>query len=377
MDKWIIISIVIIVLLGITSFILMKNLSNPQPSPEEKKECNTLTYNGENRINLVFFSTKKQAEKYSDFLMSISPFNENKNEFNFYYIDNYQPECELYEDVAILCYNKDLIKKASICPNDFIVVIEDKDEKIRSSAYMDVLSINLNHQLTVIAHEFAHSFANFAEEYTPAKIPKNSENCASSCEEFKGYNNECKKGCSEEDYYRSIDAGIMRTLSSESFGEFNENLLRERMGLNRNTPITGNVIENTKDCSEEYLLIEGTYHKDGTMTISDTSTQMGCVGSGGVEGFEYKVTLKSGSTSTKNFNPQLMFTDSQEEGEEEISGETFLITDRPFYIKATYPNLEEIQSLEIKKEDSTLAKINLEESLGMSPTDIDNIPCKQ
>ena len=156
-----------------------------------------------------------------------------KDNFNFYYIDNYQPKCEIYQDKALLCYNKDIVRKAASCPHDFIVVIKEDSRNIRSSAYMNVMSINSKHSLTVLLHEFGHVFVNLAEEYVPAKLPKKAKNCVDECTKF-SIKDGCYEGCSKADYFRSINNGIMRTLSSTNFGIFNKKLITDKIILIEN-----------------------------------------------------------------------------------------------------------------------------------------------
>ena len=150
------------------------------------EECKTLEYNGENKIDFVFFAAKEQTRQYADFFLNTYPLSEQKNNFNFYYIDNYSPECDLYKNIAILCDSREIKKKAASCPYDFIVVLKEKSSEIRSSSYVNIMSINSKHQKTVFLHEFGHAFAIFAEEYLANQKPaRGSKNCAKSCSDFK------------------------------------------------------------------------------------------------------------------------------------------------------------------------------------------------
>src|SRR3989344_5767232 len=169
-------------------------------SPENVKnleECKVARYVGENAINFVFFSTKEDALGYSDFLLKEKPFNKN----------------------------------ADTCPNDYVVVLQEKENSIRSSAYQGVMSLNKVHPLSVFNHEFGHVFAEFAEEYLTdnTNLPRRAKNCVADCTEFEGLNEGCYLGCTRSDYYRSIENGVMRTLSVSNYGNFNENVLEERI----------------------------------------------------------------------------------------------------------------------------------------------------
>lgn len=220
MNKKIILwSIAGIIILTAAIFIVIKNNTNANYS---SLTCEILKKGGEGKVNLVFITKepKEKITKYLEEFNKINPINEEIEKFNFYYIQE-NPECELKYN-AVLCYSRRLIGIASNCPNDFIIAIEDKSPEIRSSAYMNVISVNLNHNPNVVMHEFGHVFANLADEYVPANIPRGSKNCKS-----KELFEENFLGCSKENYYRSSPASIMRTLSSNSYDLFNENVIKQ------------------------------------------------------------------------------------------------------------------------------------------------------
>lgn len=356
MKKWLWITIII---LATTAFILPVSLYLSEEeilsSPEE--ECKVLNYTSKGRVNILFFGEKQQAEEYSNFLLDIYPFNETKDKFNFYYIDTYSPTCELYKDISILCYSKELIKKASACPSNYIIVLKDEKRKIRSSSYMNVLSLNIAHPLSVFAHEFAHAFANLADEYTPAKLPRKQENCKSDCSEFEG--EECFSGCSENDYFRSYNNGLMKTLSAKEYGPFDSMIIAKKLGVDFDSKITGNVIQEPTYCPEQkYYLIEGEY-ASGEIKIKHQSIEEGCPGSNGKGPFEYKLTMSDGPELSSDFNPEIIFTDNEEGGDiYEYSGE--------FYLRLLL--IDTAESLEISLEDKILVKTNLIKE--------DSVPCQ-
>ncbi|MEK6890568.1 MAG: hypothetical protein AABX03_00355 [Nanoarchaeota archaeon] len=330
----------------------------PKTSPQDQNTlfpCNTLEYNGQDKINLVFFSTKEDAEIYSNELFSFSPLDENKAQFNVYYIDTYLPKCELYKGIAILCYSKENIKIAASCPNDYIIVLKEEDPSIRSSSYMNLLSINKNHPLTVIAHEFGHAFANFAEEYTPSNIPFGSKNCVETCNKFNSLNEGCFEGCSKDSYFRSIDYGIMRTLNSKAYGKFNEKIISER--ISKSNKITGNIVLETENCNaQKYYLISG-FYKQNEIKIINKSLEKGCVGSSGSGPFNYAIQKESGAVIGEGeFNPEFIFTDAQNIQEIQITGGDFE-SDINFILKI--PIIPEASSLNIIKENKTIQVISL------------------
>ena len=165
---WIGIGVVVVIVAIAAVFFVVKDF---QGSPSAGLlECKTYSYNGEGATNLVFFSPEEDVNKFMNSLYEFEPFGDNKDILNVYYIDDYQPECEIYKGIALLCYSKDVVKTAGSCPNDVIVVTQDQPRKIRSSAYMNVISLNNNLPASVFTHEFAHAFANLADEYVPTVV---------------------------------------------------------------------------------------------------------------------------------------------------------------------------------------------------------------
>lgn len=222
--KWIWTIIGVLILAGGIFFFY----NNSKTSFSEGAECERISYNGDpsGKINIVFFTngvSKDSLQEYVNYFESVSPFSENKELFNFFYLD-YKPKCKI--DVGLLCYSRELIEMSAKCPNEFIVVISDEDASVRSSAYMNVISMNSNLPKSVLTHEFAHVFANLADEYIPASIPFGSKNCASNCVNFGGIGG-CFEGCSKENFFRSSENSVMRTLSSEKYFEFNENIIKQ------------------------------------------------------------------------------------------------------------------------------------------------------
>lgn len=251
-------------------------------APEEiLEECKTLKFNDEEAINLVFFSPKEEAKEYSDYLIKSEPFDKYHDAFNFFFIDSYKPECELYKGIAIYCHSRDLIKKAASCPYDYIVVLDEMESKIRSSSYKNVMSINTKHPLSVFLHEFGHSFSNFAEEYIPARIPRGSKNCQSDCEKFEGEVDGCFEECSNSRYYRSIENGVMRTLATDDFGIYNDELISNLIenSIPKDLQITGNAIKEGRftDCSkQEYIFFTTEKQADGTFKEIIKTRERGC-----------------------------------------------------------------------------------------------------
>ncbi len=323
-------------------------------------DCRTLAYKGENKIDIVIFSDLQTATTYKEALLSFEPMKTYSEAFNFYYIDDYPltDACEIYKGIALLCRSKGLIKKASSCPNDYVMVVQSHPTEIRSSAFLNIMSINSNLPMSVVQHEFGHVFASLAEEYVPAIIPKNSQNCAKDdnsnleldCDRQFGANrNGCYVECSDKNYRRSIDAGVMRTLSSNSYGIFNDNLITER--LRTSADLSNRPAENqlnnlnvgfsptTCETQEYYLVKAEVDHAKAEINLIDVDTYTGCAseesngfGATTLEIFDGESEEKIAESS---FNAELIFVDGNDKivnGESVINGETFA-NQEPVYLK--------------------------------------------
>ncbi|OIO81553.1 hypothetical protein AUJ84_00810 [Candidatus Pacearchaeota archaeon CG1_02_32_132] len=335
----------ILLFLGATIFYFSGTLNSPALNLHPVlEECNSLIYNGENSINLLIFGEEKESLEYANYFLKTPPFEEYSHSFNFYYItpESYKPTCKIFQGIATLCYSKELIKKAASCPNiDHIIVLDEQPGEIRSSSYLNVMSINKAHPLTVLIHEFGHSFANLAEEYKTNQAPvRKSENCQSSCDDFTGEINGCFQECSKSNYYRTINSGIMRTLSNSDYGLYNQNLIIKLIEkkIAKEKTITGKATTDNNPCTEQsYYLIEARKINKG-LEVIDKSIQTGCpenpqdIG----EGTTYDIYSPDSSLALGKIRNEI-FTDNQEiindEGEIEgyvfdssQEGETFILT---------------------------------------------------
>ena len=209
-------------------------------SPPTNVTCNELMRGDSSGVHLLFFGNKEAVQRYTDALLQVEPFNQFKSSFSVSYINSYEPNCELYQGIALLCHTRELVRVASACEHDYIIVLRAESASIRSSSFAKTLSINTNHQASVIAHEFGHAFAHFAEEYTPADLPSSQPNCKSACALFGQA--QCYQGCSDSSYFRSSDAGLMRTLSAQNYGDWNTHYL-EGLLTKKSSALTGHAID--------------------------------------------------------------------------------------------------------------------------------------
>ncbi|MBS3172239.1 hypothetical protein J4438_01495 [Candidatus Woesearchaeota archaeon] len=140
-----------------------------------------------------------------------------------------------------------------MCPHDYVIVAVDSEgiqnlfDLLRSSAWMGIASLNTADDPLVFSHEFAHLFANFADEYEyGGKISWDAPNCDSSWETCPKFNvvgdSECVQGCVNNENSRSINVGIMRDYwKSKVYGSYNEHIL------------TAFILKNTKASSNDQI----------------------------------------------------------------------------------------------------------------------------
>jgi hypothetical protein len=360
-------------------------LSESSKKTSHLSECTEIfSSEREDAINIVFISDEDSARDYGNYLLESAPFSEFKDSFRFFNLD-IDVDCEKYKGIAILCHSKDLIKKASSCPNDYIIVLKEEDSYLRSSAYQSVLSINTAHPFTVLLHEIAHAIAFLAEEYfVPAgKVPKNSLNCVEECDEgFGDLRDGCYQECTTGSHFRSIKLGVMRTLQTDQYGLFNEQIIRSRIVEDKEdasvfdkitgkiVSITGSAIvdENYGDCINRKYYLGEFKQKDGELETVSEEIVRGCVGHGGSGNFKYNLRDSDGEiVLDKNFNPEIIFTSApgtEEDADgdaETIDGDVFENEDE-FII--TVPVSSGTPTLEIEDENGNVIE---EVKIGREP----------
>jgi hypothetical protein len=332
---------IFIILVGIILAIAF-NRASLSPSESVLEECNTISFTDENSINILFFSDKKNAERDYKFFIETPPYDAQKENFNFYYIDSYKPECETYREIAIVCDSKELIKKAASCPNDFIYVIKDADA-LRSSTKRNIVSLNLKHPLTVLTHETGHAVGNLADEYVLVPLINDARNCLKSCEEFASETDGCFEGCSEANLFRSISNGVMRTLNNNNYGIYNQKLILDEIKLLLGTNlITGNIIRGNAECEEQKFYLIESHLENGELIIDKTTPEKGC------------------SPKKIKENLKEIFTDSP--GTENIEGDVFKVNDN--------------EKIYITTESEEFTNPLNQEIIKISPEELNARPCR-
>lgn len=216
----VIVLVIVIVIVVVLAGIRISLMKSPIGS------CETLIDNN-GKIGVTFLSegvAKEKLVEFANYLMSSEPYASDKEKFNFYYVG--ETGCEVVYGSVILCYSSDLVRRAASCDSDIIVAVSSRNG-LRSSAYGNVVSLSSGLPKTVFLHEFGHAFANLADEYVPSEIPRGSQNCQKSCS-FK-ISEGCFEGCSKNEYYRSIDSSVMRTLSTSNYGKLNTQIIQNAL----------------------------------------------------------------------------------------------------------------------------------------------------
>ena len=225
--------------------------------PSEKEiDCISVVYNSHpnDSIDVVFL-----GYGYNEFnrfdtdvnenikvFLTTEPFKSNQDKINFYKIDKLE-ELNCETGAWIKCDEFEVKKLASYCPNDYIVILVDRNKvkdlisPVRSSAVSNMEKINTAENKLVVLHEFGHIFGGLADEYTDEKYysnvnfdPNQYPNCdlPPDCKEWKNVNGTgCFGGCSLNRYSRPTENSIMRSLNTEKFGPLNEEVLINKLNL--------------------------------------------------------------------------------------------------------------------------------------------------
>lgn len=265
--KWWLIIFSVLILIALVSYVSFFHVVRSPPST-----CQVLAQGTADSTGIVFFGSMEEAQRYKDALTGFVPFNET-NAFTWY-VSDFKPSCEFYQGVALLCYSKEVVQHIHACGADYGVVLRDADLAIRSSAFDGIMSINTRHRLSVFAHEFGHAFGGFDEEYTPASLSGGAGNCEATCQAF-GSLDGCYQGCSKSDYYRSIESGIMRTLSASRYGTWHEAYLRTKLTDNEGI-LTGKVTAPVDCATQTYTLLTLTRDSAGILHLVTAEPIQGC-----------------------------------------------------------------------------------------------------
>ena len=244
--------LIVLVIGGISYFIFWGGESNVRQSVPPKPGCVPIMDNGDygKSVDIVFLPDnfddvgkfREVTESMVDSFLQTVPYNQYTDKFNFFRIENLDLvlNCDYeYGGDAIVCDPSSAKSAAISCPHDYVMVAVDVDgiqrlfELLRSSAWRGVASLNVDDDPLVFTHEFAHLFADFADEYEyGGEITWDAPNCDSSlqtCPKFQVVDRyDCVKGCVNNNNARSIETGIMRDYwKSNVYGDYNEYVISD------------------------------------------------------------------------------------------------------------------------------------------------------
>ena len=239
---------VIVLLIFIVSIFFILRVNNTSvDGTKRSSDCFIIKEGETGKGNLVFlpygYSDNKKFLDDIDVYVNgeygfknLEPFKSNFENINFYSVIGENIKCDVIDN-TIICDDLSTKNAVSKCPNDYVVVLYDRDSikdfivPIRSSAYLNLASINTADHVLVLPHEFAHICCSLADEYVEEGISvdlSEFENCdVIECPRWTWFEGTgCYQGCGEINFYRSIETGIMRNyLTSNQFGLWNEYLI--------------------------------------------------------------------------------------------------------------------------------------------------------
>ena len=242
--------IVILIFLASLLFILKVNTNN-DIGTRRSSDCFAVKEGETGKVNIVFLpygytDEKKFLNDANSYVSgelgfkNVEPYKSKFENINFYSVINTNVKCDVIDN-TIICDELSARSAATNCPNDYIIVLYDRDAikdfiaPIRSSAYLNIASLNTADHPLVFPHEFAHICCGLADEYVEEGIDmdiERFENCdLKDCPRWNYFNGTgCYEGCGEISFYRSIETGIMRNyLVSREFGKWDEYLISRRL----------------------------------------------------------------------------------------------------------------------------------------------------
>ncbi|MBU0628690.1 MAG: M64 family metallopeptidase [Nanoarchaeota archaeon] len=238
-----------VVKMSLTSKGTKAQISTFKPA-EKEVDCVSVLYNSNpnKSVDIVFLgygytqwdSFIEDVNSNIQTFLTTEPFKSNKDKINFYRVDRLEDlDCEVGS--WIKCDEFSVKKLASYCPNDYIIILVDRNKvkdllnPVRSSAVSNMEKINTADNKLVVLHEMGHLLGGLADEYVDDKYygsinfnPNDYPNCdlPPECTEWNGVNGTgCFEGCSLGRYSRPTENSLMRSLSTEKFGPLNENII--------------------------------------------------------------------------------------------------------------------------------------------------------
>ena len=227
---------------------------------DKEVECVTLSYNDEpeNSEDVVFLgSSYKDADSFSSDVnryvqkfSAVKPFSDKLDKINFYRIDNFKGiGCKVVPygiGSYVICDDYLVEQLASECPIDHIVVlvkigaVTNLVRGTRSSAKGIIATINSGDDALLLMHEFGHTFAKLADEYTDNNVKNFDQESYANCDtkgcdkwnDVEGVG--CYQGCTYNGYsccYRPTMDSIMNSLSTDDYGPVNQKEITNKLDV--------------------------------------------------------------------------------------------------------------------------------------------------
>lgn len=212
-------------------------------------ECRRELFNGapEDKIDIVFLpfgynaisDFKRDIIQSIEIFKEIAPMGDNINKFNFFSIFEKSISCNIGD--YIKCDNNQITQTALRCPNDYVIVLVNRNKvidfvnQVRSSAIGNIEKINTADIDSVVMHEFGHVFGNLADEYVYPSLSGFDVNSAPNCdtEDCGKWTSIEETGCFREctfgNFYRATKTSLMRNLRTREFGPVNAQELLRRL----------------------------------------------------------------------------------------------------------------------------------------------------
>ncbi len=195
-----------------------------------------ILYMGSGFANLTQFHESVVAS--SSVLLGTAPFSVQKSRINVWELSERTSfDCVTAEPRLFKCNDANQIAESrKKCLNDHVVIVVKSNEWRGAGGEFTTISSWTGMDKTVVIHELGHSFGKLHDEYvygagdgfTPQNLGMDaSPNCdpSSACPKFTALGgNVCLQKCSFNNYYRSIDNGLMSTLG-QPFGAVDEKIL--------------------------------------------------------------------------------------------------------------------------------------------------------
>lgn len=203
----------------------------------ERRSCVTVLNSGpsSDKLDIVFVSDdygagdftkfENDVKEHSNKILSMIPFSTYKSKINVFRVDKFDDlGCE-FHGRCIVCDNTKVSKIASECPNDKIIVLVNSNRWAGCAGLYGVAAASSAHPFIGL-HEFGHSFGGLWDEYSyggEGFSTEDSPNCDSTptCSKWDNIRGTgCYLECRKDNFFRSIEHGIMREESND-FGIVN------------------------------------------------------------------------------------------------------------------------------------------------------------